>query len=118
MRRAVWALCGGIALILGVIGILLPLVPTVPLLLLAAFCFARSSQTLHDWLLDHPRLGPPIRNWRMRGAIGRRAKVLATLSIGSTFAVSLLLNLSAELLLVQGLVLTGVALFIWTRPEE
>lgn len=118
MTRVVWALFGGIALCFGVIGILLPLVPTVPLLLLAAFCFARSSQTLHDWLLCHPRLGPPIQTWRRTGAISRKGKLLAILSIGLTFAICLGLGLTAELLLIQGIALTGVALFIWTRPEE
>lgn len=118
MTRFIWMLCGGVALVLGVVGIFLPLMPTVPLLLMAAFCFARSSQALHDWLLDHPKLGPPIHDWRRNGAIGRKAKILATLSIGLSFALSFILGLTEWLLLVQVIVLSAVALFIWTRPEE
>lgn len=118
MTRIIWALFGAFALSLGTIGIVLPLVPTVPLLLLAAFCFARSSQTLHDWLLNHGRLGPPIDAWRKSGAIGRRAKVWATLSIAMAFALSFAFDLSAVLILLQAVTLGAVAVFIWTRPEE
>lgn len=96
----------------------LPLLPTVPFLLLAAFCFARSSERLHLWLLAHPRLGEPIRDWQERGAVGRRAKWLATASIAVTFGVSVALGLAVWVLAVQALVLLGVALFIWTRPAE
>lgn len=117
MIRIFWTLGGGIALLLAIAGTVLPLVPTVPFLLLAAFCFARSSQTLHHWLLDHPHLGPPIRQWRDRGAIGRKAKVLASVSIAVAFAGSIWLGIAPWLLALQGVVLAGVAMFIWTRPE-
>lgn len=118
MTRLLWLLGGTVSLSLGVAGIILPLVPTVPLLLLAAFCFARSSERLHDWLLSHPKLGPPIHDWRERGAIGRKAKLLASTSIGVTFAISMLLALPPWVLMVQGAVLAAVAVFIWTRPAE
>lgn len=118
MTRVVWMLCGSITLVLGVIGIFLPLLPTVPFLLVTAFCFARSSQALHDWLLNHRDFGPPIQDWRRSGAIRRKAKLVATLSICLSFALSLSLGLATGFLLVQVIVLSAVALFIWTRPEE
>ena len=118
MSRLFWLLGGLVSLLLGIVGLVLPLVPTVPLLLLAAFCFARSSEALHDWLLAHPKLGPPIHAWRQRGAIGQEAKLLASLSMGVTFGVSVFLALSLWVLFVQGIVLVTVAIFIWTRPEE
>ena len=76
---------GFLAVGLGAVGIVLPLLPTTPFLLLAAFCFARSSERLHDWLINHPTFGPPILDWRDRGAIGRKAKILATASVGAAF---------------------------------
>lgn len=118
MTRFLWLFGGGVALVLGGIGMFVPLLPTVPFLLLAAFCFARSSERLHLWLLAHPRFGEPIRDWQERGAIGRRAKWLATASIAVTFGVSVALGLAVWVLAVQALVLLGVALFIWTRPAE
>ena len=66
------------ALALGVVGIFLPVLPTTPLVLLAAWCFSRSSERLHRKLLDHPRLGPPIRDWEAHGVIRLRSKLLAT----------------------------------------
>ena len=118
MRRGLWLLGGVSALFMGLLGIALPLLPTVPFLLLAAFCFARSSARLHQWLIHHPRLGPPIRDWQERGAIGRRAKILASLSMAGAFSLSLWLGLKAWILIVQAVVLIGVAIFIWSRPAE
>lgn len=115
--RWLWGTAGCLALLLGIAGIALPLLPTVPFLLLAAFCFARSSRRLHRWLVDHPRFGPPIREWQRHGAISIRAKRLATLSIGAVFALSIVMALPPALLIVQALVLACVLLFIWTRPH-
>ena len=118
MTRGLWALAGGFALACGMVGIALPLLPTVPFLLLAAFCFARSSQQLHDWLITHPKLGAPIRDWERSGAISPAAKRLATLSIAAAFGISLALGLRPLILTVQGLTLVGVLVFIWTRPDR
>lgn len=118
MTRGLWLAGGLIALGLGVIGVVLPLIPTVPFLLLAALCFARSSMRLHDWLLAHPRLGPPIQAWREKGAISAKAKRLATLSIAATFGVSLAIGVQGLVLVIQAVVLTAVLLFIWSRPAE
>ena len=102
---------------IGVIGIFVPLLPTVPLLLLAAFCFARSSDRLHDWLMNHPRLGPPIEDWNSTGAIRMPAKIAASVAIGLGFAISLALGVAPWALALQACVLACVALFIWTRPN-
>ena len=118
MARAAWFSFGILALVLGLIGIVLPLLPTVPFLLLAAFCFAKSSDRWHDWLVDHPKLGPPIRDWRESGAINRKAKRLATLSVIAAFGISVLLGVAAYALTIQAVVLTCVMIFIWSRPER
>lgn len=112
-----WFILGALSVALGAIGAALPLLPTVPFLLLAAFCFARSSPRFHDWLVEHRVFGPPIRDWRMHGAIKRRAKWLATASIAAAFAVSVSLGIPAWVLAVQAAVLIAVSVFIWTRPE-
>ena len=115
--RIVWLLLGFLFTGLGFIGVVLPLLPTVPFLLLAAICFARSSERFHSWLMNHPTLGPPIRDWRAHGAIKRRAKWLATLSIAAAFGISLALGLKLWVLVVQAVVLCCVMIFIWSRPE-
>lgn len=118
MTRGLWGIAGGLALALGLVGVVLPLLPTVPFLLLAAFCFARSSNRLHDWLVTHPKLGAPIRDWDRSGSISPAAKRLATVSIAAAFGVSLALGLRPLILLVQGLTLAAVLVFIWTRPDR
>ena len=115
--RAIWILCGGTALLLGVIGLALPLLPTVPFLLLAGFCFARSSRRLHDWLLAHPTLGPPIEDWNRRGAIGRRAKWLSTASVAMAFGLSFAFGVRGVIIGIQAITLVGVLIFVWTRPD-
>jgi len=115
--RVFWFTLGLFSLILGAIGIFLPLLPTVPFLLLAAFGFARSSERLHGWLLSHPTFGPPIESWRERGAIGPRAKRVATVSILATFALSLVLGVAGLVLAIQAVTLGAVSIFIWTRPN-
>lgn len=72
----------GIALIvLATIGIVLPLLPTTPLVLLAAWCFAKSSPRLHQWLLNHALFGPIISQWEQNRCVGRKTKMIALLSM-------------------------------------
>lgn len=111
-----WRIAGLIALALGILGIFLPLLPTTPFVLLAAFCFSKGSQRLHDWLLSHPRLGPPIAEWRDHGAISRKAKWLAGVAMVAAFVLAWLGGAPKEALAIQVIVLLGVAIFIFTRP--
>ncbi|WP_417525489.1 YbaN family protein [Marinovum sp.] len=117
MLRLFWIVLGCLAIGLGVLGIFLPLLPTTVFLLIAAFCFARSSPRLHDWLVEHPTLGPPIINWREYRAISQRAKVLAVSTMGVVLVAGLVFGLSAWLLTLQAVVMAGAALFIVTRPS-
>jgi len=89
----------------------------VPFLLLAAFLFARSSERMHNWLLSHPKLGPPIEDWQSRGAINPAAKRIATISICLVFLISVVLGLRPLILGIQATVLSCVLLFIWTRSN-
>jgi uncharacterized membrane protein YbaN (DUF454 family) len=107
---------GGLAFVLGMIGIVLPIMPTVPFLLLAAFCFSRSHPHLADRLYDHPHYGPAMRNWRDRRAISRKAKLsaLAAMAVGAGVTWYLVgwpwAAISIAILLIAGS-------WIWTRSE-
>ena len=86
MRRLY--LAGGIVSVgLGAIGAFLPIMPTVPFLLLAVYCFARSNPEWEQRILDHPHWGPQVRDWRERRAISRRAKTMAigAMTAGAVF---------------------------------
>jgi len=118
MMRMFWTCAGLIALAIGVAGIVLPLVPTVPLVLLASFCFAKSSKRLHSWLTSHKTFGPMIHDWNRSGAINQNAKRAATISIAAVVGVSITLGVPNHVILIQVVVLTCVLLFIWTRPSS
>ena len=116
-RRVAWVSAGVLCVTLGLIGIPLPLLPTTPFMLLAAFCFARGSTRLHRWLVTHPRLGPPILEWQQHGAISRGGKRAAVIAMAAVFGIACLWGLPAYALALQGVVLLCVATFLLTRPD-
>lgn len=115
--RALWLLAGFLFLGLGLLGVVLPVLPTTPFLLLAAGCFAKSSPRLHGWLVSHPTFGPPIRNWEENGAISRPAKRLAVGSMAAVLALSVLFGAPWPVLLAQGVLIAVGAGFVLTRPD-
>lgn len=115
--RVLWSGFGIACVALGALGIVLPLLPTTPFLLLAAFAFGKSSPRLHAWMTNHPTLGPPIHNWRAHGAIGRRAKTMAISMMGAAFVASLFMGVPVYALLMQATVLLCCGYFILSRPN-
>lgn len=115
--RWLWFGLGLLFLALGLVGVMLPVMPTTPFLLVAAASFAKSSPRMHRWLLSHPTFGPPIRNWQEHGAISSFAKRLAVGTMAVTFVVSVLIGLRWEALLAQGLLMGAGAAFVLTRPS-
>lgn len=88
MRIALLA-AGVLCVILGVIGIFVPILPTTPFLLLAAACFARSCDSCHAWLLEHRWFGSFIRNWHERRGVTRRQKTVALAMLWAGIGVSI-----------------------------
>ena len=115
--RPIWFTFGILCLGLGLIGVVVPLLPTVPFMLLAAFCFARSSERMHAWLVGHRIFGPAIADWQRSGAINPLGKRAATLSIVIVFSISVFMGLRPMLLGIQAVTLGAVLTFIWTRPS-
>ncbi|MEL6339231.1 MAG: YbaN family protein [Myxococcota bacterium] len=114
--RAIWITVGLLCVGLGVVGIALPLLPTTPFMLLAAFAFAQSSERLHAWLLQHRVFGPIISNWRRHRAITRRTKIVSLAVMAGVPIISILAGVSQWVLAVQIGVLSCSALFVATRP--
>lgn len=109
---------GWLSVGLGVIGIFLPLLPTTPFMLLAAWLFAKGSPRLHDWICNHPRFGEPIRQWNEHGVINRRAKALAMLAFLVVITASLVFVENRWVVMIQLLVAIPVSCFILSRPSE
>lgn len=115
--RTLWKFAGTVSLAIGLIGIVVPLLPTTPFLLLAAYCYQRGSEELHQWLLQHPRFGPLVRDWRERGAIPPRAKRNAVIALAIVWGISWLIGVAPFVLAIQAAVLAVVAAFILSRPD-
>ena len=118
VRRISLIVAGLVSLAIGAVGIFVPLLPTTPLVLVAAFCFANSSEKLHQWLLDHNVFGPLIDNWRRYGAISRNAKRMSVASMIAILAISWLLDVAPWIIALQAVILGCSAAFILTRPTR
>lgn len=117
LRRWPYLLLAWICLALGIIGIVVPGLPTTPFILLAGWAAARGSTRLHAWMHAHRLFGLMLRDWERDGAVSRRAKWMA--SIAMVFCAALMLWL-AEAAWVAALgsgVMLAVAIWLWRRPE-
>ncbi|MDP1997891.1 MAG: YbaN family protein [Gallionella sp.] len=88
--RLVFAALGTLFLLLGIIGIFMPILPTTPFLLLATGCYARSSRRFYNWLMNHPAFGPLIVEWRTYRSIPWRVKLVAVVTMALTFGSSII----------------------------
>lgn len=82
--KFLFAFLGSVSLVLGIMGVFLPVLPTTPFLLLAAAMYMRSSQRLYDWLMSHKHLGAYIRNFREHKALPLRVKVVSVTMVWAT----------------------------------
>ena len=115
--RAFYMAAGLLMTALGILGVFLPLLPTTPFLLVALWCFSRSSPRLAHWLINHRTLGPPLANWQREGAISARAKTVAICLLATSYGFFWYrMQPSALLAVTIGLILSASALFILTRP--
>lgn len=116
-KRGLLFLLGLISLLLGLLGVFLPLLPTVPFILLAAFCFARSSERLYLWLHSHPWFAESLKNWEEKRALRQSLKRRAMLVSAVSFGISIYL---VNPLWLKGLLVVGclcLLLYLWRLPE-
>ena len=102
---------------LGLAGVILPVLPTVPFLILAAWAAGKGWPRLERWLLEHPQHGPIIRDWRQNGAVPRRAKWFATLMMSVSVGLLVLSGAALWLKVVVPTLILSVAIWLWRRPE-
>jgi uncharacterized membrane protein YbaN (DUF454 family) len=121
VKKPVYKLLGLLFLLLGVIGIVLPVLPTTPFVLLAAWCFAQSSQKWHAKLLESELFGPMISNWETNRCISLRTKIVALTTMGLVGVASIVFAIHEPLLKIVTALLLGVGattlLLIKTCPD-
>jgi uncharacterized protein len=113
----IWRLIAVVSLALGVAGLAVPVVPTVPFLLIAAWAGGKGWPALESWLLAHPLYGSHIRNWRELGAVPREAKLLASLMMLASCIGLQFTPTPPWLRIGVPMLLFAVAVWLWTRPE-
>ncbi len=117
MARWAWIALAYACLLLGIVGIFLPGLPTTPFILLAAWAAAKGSRHLHAWLLAHRVFGPMIRDWQAQGAVSRTAKRWA---LGTMALCALIFFLTAPKLWMAAsatAIMAVIAIWLWRRPE-
>lgn len=117
LPRLAWLSVGLAALGIGAVGVVLPLLPTTPFVLLAAFAFAKGSPRLRCWLVEHRVFGPIIADWESNGAIAGRYKVLACCIMAASLVGSFLVGIPTPVLIIQLLALSAAATYVLTRPS-
>jgi len=117
VKRALLVGAGCLSLATGVVGAFLPLLPTVPLVLLAGFCFARSSETLHNWLLGHRYFGSIIENFEAGKGIPRRVKVRAITVLWLSMGLSSWIVGRPMLILMLIAIGLATSTYLWRLPE-
>jgi uncharacterized membrane protein YbaN (DUF454 family) len=115
--RILWLILGWFCVAIGIAGLILPLLPGVPVLLIALWAFSKSSKRFHDWLYTHKVYGPPLRAWHQHRVITPRAKMAA--AGGMTVAVAILVATGAStiLIVVVACVMASCAAYVLTRPS-
>jgi uncharacterized membrane protein YbaN (DUF454 family) len=117
IKRSLLLVTGLVSLLLGIAGVFLPLLPTVPFVLLSAFCFARSSERLHRWLLAHPWFSDALNNWEQKKAIRKGLKRKAMLLSSLSFLVSIAVVPLVWVKIMLGCMLLALLLYLRSIPE-
>ncbi len=117
LARWLWRALALASLVLAVLGVVLPILPTVPFLLLAAWAAGKGWPALEAWLLNHAHFGPGIRRWRESGAVPRRAKWLATGMMTLSATLLALMPAPLPVKIAVPAVMAAVAIWLWRRPE-
>lgn len=118
-KKKLFVAVGFISFGLGIVGAFLPVMPTVPFMIVAALCFSRGSERWHRWITTHPKFGAQILDWEKHGVIRTKIKVVTTVVLVLSLVVNgFFVKLPKEWLIALAVIFAIVLAFIWTRPSE
>lgn len=117
LRRPFWVLVGAVSLVIGAVGIVLPILPTTPFVILAAFAFARSAPRVARWIEQSRSFGPLLADWRAHGAIAPRYKRLAMAMMLLAVVAAVWVGAPVHAIAIQILCIACASAFILTRPN-
>ena len=119
LSKTFYFLLAWVFFLLGVIGAMLPVLPTTPFMLLALWSFSRSSQRFHDWLYSHRLFGPPLQQWQRHRIIPLTAKWVASLTMLSSLVYLFLYSDAPQFPKWLALMVMAYgAVFIWSKPSR
>lgn len=118
-KKVLYQVLGAIFIILAILGIFLPLLPTTPFLLLSAYFFSQSNERAHQWLLEHNIFGPIISDWSKYGVVSVRTKIIAITMMIILFGYTLIfVKVSLVIKVIVAATGIAVAIFLLTRPSQ
>ena len=117
LKRKAYSCLAALFLVLGVIGIFFPVMPTTPFILVAAWAASKGSPKIHAWLYNHPQFSPILNTWNTRGAVPRRAKWLAAFMMTMSWLFMLFIGMPWWVPGIMATIFIAVLAFIFTRPD-
>ena len=117
MRTLFWRTLVVIFITLGIIGAILPGMPTTVFLILAAWAASKGWPQMDAWLLNHPKYGPTLRDWRANGTVPRKAKWIATIMMTASGILMLFTSARFWVKVFTDTTMLVVAIWLWLRPE-
>lgn len=117
MHRYIYIAIASLCILLGAIGIFLPILPTTPFLLAALWAASKGSPKIENWLLTHKRFGPALTAWQERKAIPQKAKYLAVTMMGISWLLMAWLNVGKVVLIIMIVLFVSVSAYIFSKPS-
>lgn len=118
LNKAIWFSIGMLFLGIAFIGIVVPGIPWSTPTVIAAYCFARSSERMSNWIYNHPRFGPFLRGWSEKRIFPRRLKYLMLVTMGTSLAITWLVTHNLVALVWSGVFMALVAFWAWRYPDS
>lgn len=119
IKRQILLTCGVLCLLMGLVGVFLPIMPTVPFMILAAYCFSKSSERMHRWLLSQPEIGPALHDWEQNRVIRRRSKWAATVAVTASISATIIfIDIVWPAKAIMATTAVIIMIYVWMQKSE